>query len=1034
MVFLAIGGAGSPGQNGGNGLVATDPDVKNIDTGSTTGKVELDQKKYRAIDNNTPKEPCYTISSGHGMWQTLTEYCSGHYVVHSNCGSSSGDGGKGGEGGRTGILKIFELGSKSSINLKLANGESGAPGTAGKAGKNPQKVGLRYSYRYMGFTTTASWKETSREEDNSCTAIKPASNGGNDKNIPKADTPGYYEAAIPLNEFQSFVRESQINALRRDDLNQFINLIHESDSVLANYSTKGFVDELLTLEREFYKLHSDIDMSSYYLSISKRLERYANQSNADQSKVPQEQLKVFSYLYAAAFSKYVTLKSTDSLMIIDVDGYLSSTINEIQNYEVSSRANIINEKRKSYRSGFESKINEATAFIQSDIIPAITNISKSIDGNLNALVNEAVAKKKQAAKDELDYYRQQEKLQKQMALRFLFGTLDIAGQFGACLGPYGMAAGAIAGGVSQIGQGFMDQGGVKKVMVLPEGVKSTLDNINKALKKRKEEGIDALEDQIKNIQNELDKHKPTLNDLNSKIDVIRKDLETEKNKENNNQSTIKTYEDELGKLLKSKSEALGKEKTKLNDEEKKALKTVEKLSSYVDVFKKSMEVFKKFAEDEEKLEEVRQAFNKSSKILDEMREYEQKIYNQMWPMVNDMRKQIDDVERGLSGQSQASLQLKKWKIQSTIRDTKFTLKKFTKGFEIQEDVVQVIQKLDEALETLINVYDRIESFYDQEKLGDYIAAIGSAGASTINVSDPVLENSLLQLDLMISSNVVLNNYEMATDAFKQAVFPFAAFYFEQFRLPKDLQLVNTTSILVEAAVTNLKKLRTRIDEYNNTVINGNDKYIISMPFSDELQSSLPFFEWKSEKFHSSFVDLFSHKNVSLNADIKEGLQLNAVKFNVIELRFKAHESAQQQELDSILNGFVVYLTHTGNSYYRCGASYYVIDGTSQEMMFGFEKKDGIPVHQSTAYQKIKGGTVILSPYTMWNLRLQNIGKDTNAFDKLLAFANHVDLLLIGHGQYVRNDAPVCGQSLDEYYPVEKTVATATLQSVLYKLN
>jgi len=55
------------------------------------------------------------------------------------------------------------------------------------------------------------------------------------------------------------------------------------------------------------------------------------------------------------------------------------------------------------------------------------------------------------------------------------------------------------------------------------------------------------------------------------------------------------------------------------------------------------------------------------------------------------------------------------------------------------------------------------------------------------------------------------------------------------------------------------------------------------------------------------------------------------------------------------------------------------------------------------------------------------------FTKLNALADRIDLLLVGHGQYVRNDVPICNGELDEYYTNEQSISLSALHSVLEKL-
>lgn len=590
------------------------------------------------------------------------------------------------------------------------------------------------------------------------------------------------------------------------------------------------------------------------------------------------------------------------------------------------------------------------------------------------------------------------------------------------LGPYGMAVSGIAGGVSQIALGFLDKTEKAPYLKIPEGVKTSLDAIDSAMKKRREERMKVLEEELKKYKKEAEEVKP-LDDVVKKITELEKAL-----KETAMSSTqADEKEKELSELVAEKRKLL--EKDNLTDEEKKAKKIVKRLGTGLTVLSKSFEIFKMFVDGLDELEEIDKSVSDSADILDALYEYERKIYNEMWPMVDEMRNKISDPKKHLSGESGSVLDLKKWQIQSMIRSTRIKIQKFAKGFtEQEEELTQILQKLDEAFEILINVYDRIETYYDQEKLGDFIATVVSADFAKIVVSDQELQSTLLRLDLYISANVVLNQYKSAVDAFEQAIFPFASMYLDQNRLPANLQLGNNTANLVEKAVENLERLQANINEYDKGVINKNDKYIVSAQFNANLSPPRPFYEWKSEVLGQSVSELFTGKEILLRADIKKGLQWNAIKFNVVELSFK---SMRQQELDAELSNFNIHFTHTGNSYYRCGGSFFVIDRESPELVYSYQKENDVPVDQNMVYQKIKSGTIMLSPYTMWSVRLEPIIDDPKSFSRLSSLADNIDLVLIGRGLYVRNDVPVCDNTMKKYYEAEPSISEMSIQRYYY---
>jgi hypothetical protein len=177
--------------------------------------------------------------------------------------------------------------------------------------------------------------------------------------------------------------------------------------------------------------------------------------------------------------------------------------------------------------------------------------------------------------------------------------------------------------------------------------------------------------------------------------------------------------------------------------------------------------------------------------------------------------------------------------------------------------------------------------------------------------------------------------------------------------------------------------------------------------------------WDNKRYKMAIMDLLAGKEVVLKADILKGVKNNAVKFNVIEIKFKAARTEIQRQLDKLLVTFHVKLTHHGNSHYKCGNSFYVIRGDNQTIEYSIEKiGDGQPVDHNYVYTRLRNGDILLSPYAMWSVRLVNV---TNVdFKRLRTLGKFVDLELAGEGQYVSQGDEVCNRDLQEYYELDES--------------
>ncbi|CAG8695520.1 12449_t:CDS:2 [Cetraspora pellucida] len=112
------------------------------------------------------------------------------------------------------------------------------------------------------------------------------------------------------------------------------------------------------------------------------------------------------------------------------------------------------------------------------------------------------------------------------------------------------------------------------------------------------------------------------------------------------------------------------------------------------------EFYNNYEKDKNKLKVISDNIQKNNTVYQDLKEYENKIYQDIIPMAKKMQNKIKESE----------------------------LHQFTKGYDIVERIGRCMDKLDESLETLIVIYNRIESYQEQEKLAQYIENIKSSKA------------------------------------------------------------------------------------------------------------------------------------------------------------------------------------------------------------------------------------------------------------------------------------------------------------------
>ena len=445
---------------------------------------------------------------------------------------------------------------------------------------------------------------------------------------------------------------------------------------------------------------------------------------------------------------------------------------------------------------------------------------------------------------------------------------------------------------------------------------------------------------------------------------------------------------------------------------------LEKLKSIATL---GIDTYNQYKSDKGKLATINNAIQEIEDTILKLKEYEDAIYDTISPMLHDMEEDLKKVVDSLKNKTQVSLDVSRYRMQSTLRNMKLQMHDLTQGFKVEGRLARSIEQEEEAMNTIINIYEHIENYHDQQNLANYIANICSASAGLINVTDPNLVQAIDKLEIAIRSNILLEQYRTTVDALKQWVFPFAQVYLPELKLPEQFKPEDNLENQVSEAKSEIEKIKRKVALYK-TSVQKSDQYIHKGEFSSKYRSTKPFFVWKNGAHNQLISALLSGEEVLAKADILDSPKgKSGIKFNLVELNLKAKNETMQNEINDKLVLFHISLTHLGNSYYECDKKVYSIASPSQTIEYSFEKKeDGTPVDENDVYKKIKDGDLMLSPYAMWKLRLI----DTQAaasFDDLKKYKDEIDLELVGFGGYIADGIDISTLHVDDYYQRDDTV-------------
>lgn len=332
---------------------------------------------------------------------------------------------------------------------------------------------------------------------------------------------------------------------------------------------------------------------------------------------------------------------------------------------------------------------------------------------------------------------------------------------------------------------------------------------------------------------------------------------------------------------------------------------------------------------------------------------------------------------------------------------------------VQDEMNRIIEKIEEGFGTLIDIYDRIQSFIDQSKFAGFLAGLQSPNSH--DITNPALRKVVTQLKRVIQSNLVLEQHDVAIHSFKQHFFPFATTHLEDFHLPSGLQ-VNDTEMLVHRASDEIDYLQDQV-KFLEVSLGRFDREIFGdIYFSgNNISIAKPFYIFRSHEFKDIFKKLLSGEEIMIKADIAKGLSQNAIKFNEIGIQLKLIDTQMQDEFIAQLEFFGVRMTLIGRLYNKCGEHFYYLPVDDNVVIeYSFKRDEhGKPMKYNEVYRKLSEKHYFLSPYATWTIQLMNnyfdlttdeVTSSQNAFNKLAKFTkSSLNLELVGRGQYFRSN-------------------------------
>ncbi|CAG8579977.1 12288_t:CDS:2, partial [Racocetra fulgida] len=544
-----------------------------------------------------------------------------------------------------------------------------------------------------------------------------------------------------------FLRKHIANNSKNTDLfNQINGSQLDSYYRFKNNSTMKLVEKLQNVESHLNKPgNNDIDSLSFYQFFLKHIEIYGGHLNYEERKNPEQYKKVLSYLRACTFSKICYLKhELGSNLIIDINEYFETIEDDIKKFNDTKKQNAIKYFNDQYNDLIIKNVQEAYSTIHDIIEPEMENIGNKINEKMKSLIDEAKqlieggdeakqlieggdeAKQLIEGGDEVKQLlegdevkqliesaeenkegleKEQKNLKNKLILKRLLKILKVTIRvMRYTVGPLGMV-----------------------------DVKSSLNQMGNLCK---DEHIKIAKQQLQKLD-EVCSNNPMLSDILGEVKKVAGSTDV-----------VENIKDKLEQKQKELEEGLKKQINNVitNKETKEMLVTVQNLSSEFKLADMEFELYDKYQNDKEKFGKLNNAFKQAEDDIKKLESYEESIYREIIPMIEKIQSDICNLGNQIDQKSHVFLDLSKWQVRSSLNEIKIILRQISKGFpEIRDYLTSYIDKLDENMTTIINIYDRIQSYYDQSRLANYIANISSP-TNTTEIENEKLKKEIEKLE------------------------------------------------------------------------------------------------------------------------------------------------------------------------------------------------------------------------------------------------------------------------------------------------
>ena len=784
-------------------------------------------------------DPCISQFTSCSEYDYTDESSPRQYIV---CGQVGNEGGKGGDAGQAGCggskgkdgkfyLKVnsnFESTIEPKTSKITNNGNTGIVGGKGLGGRNGDTA---CRHRTIIYTNMFFYELKMRSFFVSSLDRLRASN--------ERGPEGNFTLECNYQGRQNFEIKNEVNVY--DIQTEYLKLVSSTKS--SELMNGEFIRDLINHKTAKPNIASllerlDILSSSQNRHLLNLLQNKISEYFTDESTNLNEKM-VLSYTNATIMSTINRYNNANSsVLVVDAQKFLQITWSKIKDWKDISKQNIADIYTLKYQDSLTKKITEANELVilmRADV----ENYDKDLKNGFVKILNEIDRMKNNLNDKSKDLSIKKQKLNNAIRMKLVLGSIKTGFSLLSLLGPKGQV-------VSLFGQAIVDitstvsNPHMKSSQSSPENYDKAIEDMKSYLNNYDSEKIKCIETEIAQLEKKVIKEtNPFLKKNEEKIESIelrikklpdsslKYNLEIKLGEINHRQMVLnKEQKQEIQKNQNSINEA--KKKLELSD---KKINTIGNVGHKAGVLVNSGQIIANTFSDYQVSKAQEDLIdNEIKKNVDDFKglyDLQNSVIELHDNVIQEAFDKFDQLLTQVEGKSIVKLEYKKLQIKNHLLELKNKITSLLKSFDNNRQLLSTIQRLENTIEIIINIYDRVEQYKEQIDFTNYLSTITQTERTSGIPAE--YEKEINKLKKSISSNIVVELYDQALEAFDYWSFPFSCVLTEGLDTKMNTDLEDK-DLMIESRVKVLGRLLEIMKNSEAKINFGFDNYIQGLVF------------------------------------------------------------------------------------------------------------------------------------------------------------------------------------------------------------